>query len=342
MVSLPSRIGPFQIEAELGAGGMAMVYRAHRDGLRRPVALKVLRPGRSRQERERFVAEGRLARTLSHPNLVKVVDVDLEAPDPWIAFDLVEGKSLAELIETSPVRAQRLAPRVCVALLEALKVLQDAGLSHRDVNPANVLVSDKDEIRLADLGMADRPSRGLAGTPAYLAPEAFRGDPLGPEADVYQVGATVYECLAGCVPHEDKAVSYFDLRKAPDKPPTPLTALLPGVSPSASALLDAMLAPDPGRRPSVLQAAERARSVSAPWFHAPPVAELVPGPSMRPVAQGGRRRGPRARDAYQSSEPIFYYKEEEAPAGWLRSSPRFVAALVVLVSVALLALLWSS
>jgi len=326
MKKVPAQVGPFRIEALLGRGGSAEVYRGRRPGERRDVAVKVARRGASRRERRRFVEEARLAEGLDCPHLVSVLERDLEANRPWIAMELVPGVDLATLLRTARGRARSLAPRICTGVLQALQALHEGGLTHGDVAPANVLVGEKDHVLLLDLGRLARPGpeRKAGGTLAYMDPEGLRGEPQGPEADVYQLGAVLYEVLSGMVPHEDLGGSYTDYRRA-GEPPAELPELVGGVSSSVAGLVHDLLAPEASSRPSAAQALRRARNIPAPWYHGPPVpADLVAGVGLVPGPPGRSPRRQRTNPGRKRTEPV------RAAATW----PPF------LLAAALLAALW--
>jgi hypothetical protein len=197
--------GRYRIESVLGRGGMATVYRASHVELDRPIALKVLDagPGAPEPLMVRFQREGRLQASLRHPNILTVYEAGESDDGPFLAMRLVDGPTLAQLIEERVLGARR-----SLALLEqvadALDAAHAAGLVHRDVKPQNVLVAEDDHAYLGDFGLVRREAGGtrtstgtLAGTVAYLAPEVVRGDEAGPAADRYAFAAMAFECLAG-------------------------------------------------------------------------------------------------------------------------------------------------
>lgn len=274
MTPPPPSLGPYEVEELLARGNVSEVYKARRRSGSGRVAVKVLLPGLSPRVRERFLEEATLARELDHPAIVRAIDIDLGGPRPWIAMELVEGWNLEVLLETARPRLLRILPRICRSLLEALVALGEAGLIHRDVTPRNVLVSPRDEVKLIDMGLLGRPAAGLAGTPAYLAPEALRNERLGAQSDLYQVGAVIYEILSEFLPHEDLGANFLELRRDAGCPPTPLGAVAPGTSSKVATLIAEMLHPRPEERPTAAEALARAREIPAPWFHQAPVAQL--------------------------------------------------------------------
>jgi tetratricopeptide (TPR) repeat protein/predicted Ser/Thr protein kinase len=203
-IALPGR---FQVIRVIGEGGMGIVVEAHDQALGRTVAVKYLPPGRRDPERRaRFAREARAAGALRHPAIVTIHDVDPQGA--FIVMELVRGESLAaRLHRGAPPRAE--ARRIAEALLAALEVAHRAGVVHRDVKPANVLLAHDGAVKLADFGIATPNDSDLTatqervGTPAYMPPEQLRGRVSDPRADVYTAGATLFELYAGRRLHRD-------------------------------------------------------------------------------------------------------------------------------------------
>jgi DNA-binding beta-propeller fold protein YncE/predicted Ser/Thr protein kinase len=202
----------YRIDSLIARGGMGVVYRATQLALDRPVALKVIARELVDQEgfRERFLRESRLAASLDHPSVVPVYDAREENGELIVAMRLVEGGDLRRLID----REGRLAPDRAIGLLrqiaEALDAAHAAGIVHRDVKPHNILV-DGERAYLSDFGLAKAyaetgPGSGasIVGTVEYMAPEQWRGERVGPAADVYALGCVLYEALTGIAPFARK------------------------------------------------------------------------------------------------------------------------------------------
>jgi hypothetical protein len=209
----PSRIGPYEIEGELGRGGMGVVYRARRPGLDRPVALKVIAPDEfaSGRLQERFLREAKAAAALAGtPGIVGVHDLGEDDGVLYLAMDLIEGRAL-DGVDRDDLAHSTAAGWVADAA-RAVGRAHAMGVLHRDIKPANVLLGDDGVIRVTDFGLAKirltdasltRLTRSdeILGTPDYLAPEQALGDPVDGRADVYGLGAMLYELLAGRPPH---------------------------------------------------------------------------------------------------------------------------------------------
>jgi DNA-binding beta-propeller fold protein YncE/predicted Ser/Thr protein kinase len=208
-----STLAGYRIDALLARGGMGVVYRATQLALERPVALKVIARELAEQNgfRERFLRESRLAARLEHPSVVPVYDAREEDGELLVAMRLVEGGDLRRLID----REGPLEPERAIALLgqiaDALDAAHAAGIVHRDVKPHNILV-EGERAYLSDFGLAkafegdSASGASVVGTVEYMAPEQWRGERVGPAADVYALGCVLYEALTGTAPYARKEV----------------------------------------------------------------------------------------------------------------------------------------
>jgi serine/threonine-protein kinase len=251
-----ARLGPYTLEEVLGRGQVGTVFRAA--GPHGEVALKILRAelAADASYRRRFEREGELAAGLDHPHLVPVVDHGEADGLPYLAAPLVPGGSLADRLEQGPLPLDELV-RVVGHVASGLDALHRTGLLHRDVKPSNVLLAEGGAAALGDFGLARGDAHTIltqagrvAGTADYLAPEAIRGEPLGPRADVYALGCLAYECATGTPPFA-AAASVVDACRAHllEEPADPVDARADLPRPFAGALLTA-LAKAPERRPA--------------------------------------------------------------------------------------------
>jgi eukaryotic-like serine/threonine-protein kinase len=256
--------GRYRVERELGYGGMATVYLAHDEELQRPVAVKLLLEHLAGDEafRARFVREARLAGRLSHPNVVGVYDAGEADGRPFIVMEYVPGTSLAQSARLAPGRVVELGVQACAGLQHA----HDAGLVHRDVKPANLLVRDDGTLKIADFGIAraaestrHTQAGTLLGTAAYLAPEQIAGADATPASDVYSLGAVLYELLTGRPPYAVASLADLAAQQR-EGVIEPVRDLEPAVPPEVEAAVMHALAREPRFRPA--SAADLAQELS--------------------------------------------------------------------------------
>ncbi|WP_329583037.1 serine/threonine-protein kinase [Kitasatospora sp. NBC_01250] len=210
----PQAIGPYRLLARLGSGGMGRVYlgrpsEGEGPGPVRAVAVKVVDAdyARGRDYRPRFRAEVTAAGAVSSPYVAALLAADPEAEPPWLATEFVRGVALRELVEQVGALPERTVRRLGAGLAEALTAIHAAGLAHRDLTPANVLVTATGP-RVIDFGIARAAGApaltrtgAVIGTPGYLAPEAAAGFRAGPAGDLYALGAVLYYAATGHRPH---------------------------------------------------------------------------------------------------------------------------------------------
>ena len=296
--------GRYRVLRRLGSGGMATVFLAEDERLGRNVAVKRLHTDAPKASLRRFRNEARLGAALNHPNFVAVYDTVVTDEGALIVMEYVEGTSLAELAGGRRMRGGRALP-ILRSVADALDHAHAEGVVHRDVKPANILVSDQDVVKLADLGIARAvgasqiTSEGsVVGTLPYMSPERLAGPGAGgPESDVYALAAVAYELLAGRPPKEPTSSEQAEVAPPPD-----LRRDWPGAPDAVAAVLERGLDPDPGRRqPSAgllvdeLEAAltgERTtrRAAGAAAVVTPPTRRLSTGPRRAERVPGGGLR----------------------------------------------------
>jgi serine/threonine protein kinase len=256
----------YEVGELLGRGGMAEVRAGTDLRLQRPVAIKFLLPEMAARPdiRTRFEAEARAAASLSHPNAVAVFDTGEHAGAPYIVMERLPGETLADLIGARPAgggasdEADVEAVRtLAIEVLGALAAAHQAGLVHRDVKPANILIAADGRAKVADFGIAksiqetaagDRTATGqVFGTPAYLAPERLDGAPATPQADLWSLGVVLYEVLTRARPFAG-GTPLAVARAAAEGAHRPLGEVRPDVDPAFVAAVERALDPDPSAR----------------------------------------------------------------------------------------------
>ncbi len=243
--------GRYRLLRRIGSGGMADVWLADDPHLQRRVALKILhrRFAQDREFVERFRREAEAAAGLSHPNIVAVFDRgDIEGTY-YIAMQLLEGRSLKELID------QGLTPEQSVGLirqvLEAAGFAHRHGVVHRDLKPQNVIVDDDGKATVTDFGIARAGASEITqagsvmGTPHYLSPEQAQGQAVTAVSDLYSIGVILYEALAGRVPFEADSAIAIAMKQVSHTPQRP-SSINPTVSPALDAVGDARTREGPG------------------------------------------------------------------------------------------------
>ncbi len=208
-MTVPTRLGPYDLVAELGRGAMGVVYRAVDRRLQREVALKVLLGAADAAGLEDFTREARAAARLRHPGIVVVYGADVIDGLRVVALELVQGGSLQQRLRDGGPLPSRDAARIVADLAAAVEAAHAEGVVHRDLKPANVLLERDGRPRLTDFGLARDERAGarsnagdIIGTPAYMAPEQALGEVhrVGPRTDVWGLGAVLFECLTGQPP----------------------------------------------------------------------------------------------------------------------------------------------
>ena len=290
--------GRFLLLRELGRGGMGTVWLAADETLGRQVAIKELRPPRGlagadlEAQRQRALREARSAARIHHPNAVtlyEVIPAGAEDEAVYLVMEFVEGPALGELIASEgPLPASRVA-NFGLQLLDVLEAAHALGIVHRDVKPGNILIAAGDQVKLADFGIAHiagtaRLTRGgVVGTHAYMAPELFDNAPITPSADLWSLGATLYDAVEGRGPFDrESTAAVLRAILAADLP-------VPQCEPHLAAAIEGLLRRDPRERASTGETRAHLRQVPG----MPPRAGPPPGPrrGWDPDAPTGRHTG---------------------------------------------------
>jgi eukaryotic-like serine/threonine-protein kinase len=291
--------GRFVIEREVGRGGVGIVYRARDEVSGAPVALKVIAiPGVDASEEARFGREGRVLAGLSHMGIVRVVAFgQLDEGHPYVAMEWLEGEDIAQRQKRAPLPLVR-AVEIAAQVADALAYAHGVGIIHRDIKPSNVILvgSTRDEwplaAKLVDFGVASAEDARLTrtgaiiGTPAYMAPEQARGDAeVDARADVYGLGATLFEMIAGRPPHMGPTPIAI-LARLVTTPAPRLGEVFADAPVSLDDLLCEMLATHPEDRPTrAADVALRLRSIAAEIEHAP-MTTRTQAPEVAPLSMG--------------------------------------------------------
>ena len=287
-------LGRYRLESLLGRGGMAEVFRATDTKLARTVAVKVILQTHAVEEHflERFLREARMVASLEHPNILPVYDFGEENGVPFLVMPYLPGGSLRDRLKAGPVPLA-VASSWIAQLADALDAAHAAGVLHRDVKPANVLLGKDDRLFLADFGIAKmlENQTGLTatgvvvGTPIYMAPEQAQGRPASPATDRYALAVLAFEILAGRPPFEgDNALSLMH-QHVSNLPPV-LSMRVAGLPAGLDAVLAHALAKDPSERPPTCRAFATGVAAFAPAGITPPHGLLGTGVGTAPTVYG--------------------------------------------------------
>ncbi|PQO30804.1 serine/threonine-protein kinase [Blastopirellula marina] len=249
------KFGPYVIHETLGRGGMGTVYVGVDERTGDRAAIKVLSGGSNRGgARERFEREIETLKTLKHPNIVRLYGYGEEPAGMFYAMELVEGHSLAELIQRKKEYTWREAFEVGLAVAQGLKHAHDFGVIHRDVKPANILIDNDGNVKISDFGIARlfgatgvTADGGIIGTADFMAPEQAFGEPVSPRSDLYSLGAVIYAMLAKQPPFRARSVTEA-LDKLRHSDPPPIDRLCEGVPEEAADIIHRLLEKRPRDR----------------------------------------------------------------------------------------------
>ncbi|MBL7224258.1 MAG: protein kinase, partial [Candidatus Brocadiae bacterium] len=250
-------LGEFEIVELLGRGGMGAVYKARQASLGRFVAIKILPHSLAANQSfiERFSREARAAAAVSHPNIIEVHAVGQDRGYQYIAMEFVDGETLADVLR----REGRLLPHRALAILKqvasALAEGHECGILHRDIKPSNILIDRKGRAKVADFGLAKHEGVDVSvtttgqalGTPLYMPPEAARGEPFDARSDLYSLGATFYQAVAGKPPFEADTPAQLVVKHLEAKPP-PLQSVAPDCPGDLCRIIHRLLRKKPDQR----------------------------------------------------------------------------------------------
>ena len=255
---MKTHLGHYEIVAELGRGGMGVVYKGFEPALNRFVAIKELSPSLAHDPQlvERFLREARSMAALNDPHIIQIYFIGQENGQPFFVMEFVEGESLSGLLK----REGRLQPEVALKILhqtaQGLATAHDAGVIHRDIKPGNLMLSSRGQVKIADFGIAlatqdlskKLTSTGeFVGTPGYLSPEVCLGKPVDQRSDVFSLGIVLFEMLSGKTPFSDESPLGLMLEVVKAEIPD-VRQLNEAVDTQTASILAKMLAKDPQER----------------------------------------------------------------------------------------------
>jgi serine/threonine protein kinase len=266
-----TRLGPYEIVAKLGAGGMGEVYKARDPRLNRFVAIKILPTERVADEarKQRFIQEAQAASALNHPNIITIHDIGQGGPEDrrveFIAMEFVAGKTLDALVPPSGMRLAELL-KIAIPVAEGLSAAHAAGVVHRDLKPSNIMVAESGLVKILDFGLAKLTERAevgeddatrtlhantdpgtVMGTAAYMSPEQAEGKLMDARSDVFSFGAVLYEMATGrrAFSGDSQAAT---MAAVLGKEPRPLSEAAPQMPPELDRIILRCLRKDPARR----------------------------------------------------------------------------------------------
>ena len=255
----PAKIGKYDILSELGRGATAVVYLGEDQFNDRKVAIKVqvkdesAGPEEARRFEKLFMNEAALVGKLSHPNIVAVYDAVIETDAQYIVMEYVGGGSLKKYCTETNLLPVRQAVLVIFKICRALDYAFQNGVIHRDIKAANILLDERDDIKISDFGTAQISTSthtqidGFVGSPAYMAPEMINEEEPSVQSDIYSLGVTMYELLAGRLPFQ-AANSVAMINKILNDEPTPLKSIRPDLPAKLIEIVEKAMAKDAAKR----------------------------------------------------------------------------------------------
>ena len=287
-----TRIGRYEVVAALGQGAMGAVYKATDPVIERTVAIKTINLGvkLSNQERvefeARFYREAKSAGRLNHPDIVTIYDVGETDDIAYIAMEHLEGETLREILDSGVVLPIEMIGSIAARIANALHYAHEHGVVHRDVKPANIMVTSGRAIKIMDFGIAQMPTGSrtqlgtILGSPKYMAPEQVAGQPTDRRTDIFALGVVLYEMLTGATPFNGDNLSAI-MYKVLNEEPAPPSAVNPRVPPAFDRVIARALAKRPEDR---YQTAQAFAQDLADYDAVLPVGGRTAGASIRPAA----------------------------------------------------------
>lgn len=281
-IDIPERIGRFHIRSVLGRGAMGVVYKGHDDHIDRMVAIKLIRADLlDSEEREnyfnRFRNEAKIAGRCVHANIVGLYDFSFHDGNPYLVMEYVDGMGLQQALPRGTQRAEAEIIPIAMQVLDALHYAHERGIVHRDVKPANILLTPDSKLKITDFGISRLTSMELTmtplliGTPSYMSPEQCMGAALDGRSDLFSLGCVLYELLAGERPFT--GVTYTDtILSIINRPHKSLATLRGDLSPALVAAVDCALAKKPEERFADAHAFSAALDqLAGPAYRIPPI-----------------------------------------------------------------------
>ncbi|MFI0901111.1 protein kinase [Streptomyces sp. NPDC020983] len=330
----------YRLDRVVGRGGTAEVWAAWDLRLARPVAVKLVSPRASDETVARFRREARTEAHLHHRHIAEIYDFGTQDGRSYLVMELVDGPTLADVVKEREPRPARWVADVGAQIADGLAEAHRLGVVHRDIKPANILLDRTGSVKIADFGIAQsldqetttRITRAgtVTGTSAYMAPEAARGHALTPAADIYSLGCTLYQLLAGRPPFVGEHPLAVLCQQVECSAP-PLREFRPGLPEELEAFVRRMLAKDPQARPTALEV--RDWCAAAAQQNAAPAVPAVPVTVQAPDLPPGPRPGDRGPAPVTVPSPARVHRKGPATAVG-------ATAAVAVISTAVMALAW--
>ncbi len=286
------RLGDYDIEREIGRGGMGVVLKAFDTELNRPVAIKIMSPALAGRgaARQRFAREARAAAAILHPNVIAIHGVSVDHRTPYLVMPYITGPSLEQMVEQNGPLTEKDIVRFAMQIAAGLAAAHSQGVIHRDIKPANILIENGvGRVVITDFGLARAESDvsmtqtgWFAGTPAFMSPEQASGQDVDPRSDLFSLGSVMYYMATGRLPFRAEQPMAI-LERIRSEYPAPARQINSDISPTLSNLIDNLLAKRPGDR---LQTAAELQQILEQYLahlHQP---AAIKRPRVGPAARG--------------------------------------------------------